>query len=101
MRHGTQTHDKEASTEEGDASTRRFTEKDQPPGRVVVVDDLPSNIVLLTQQLTRDGYIVHSAANGEEALELIAREQPDVVLMDVMMPRRDGFDTCRALKQSA
>jgi putative two-component system response regulator len=67
----------------------------------VVVDDLPSNVVLLTQQLTRDGYIVYSAANGEEALELIAREQPDVVLMDVMMPRRDGFDTCRALKHSA
>jgi len=71
------------------------------PGRVIVVDDNPANLRLLTQQLVRDGHAVLTAADGEAALDLIAREQPDLVLMDVMMPRRDGFETCRALKQSA
>jgi len=70
-------------------------------GRVIVVDDEPSNLRLLTRQLVRDGHAVLTATNGEEALDLITREQPDLVLMDVVMPRRDGFDTCRALKHSA
>ena len=70
-------------------------------GRIVVVDDEPANLRLLTRQLVRDGHAVLTATNGDEALDLIAREQPDLVLLDVVMPRRNGFETCRALKQSA
>ena len=65
-------------------------------GRVIVVDDEPANVRLLTRQLARDGHVVLAATNGDEALDLIAREQPDLVLMDVVMPRRDGYETCRA-----
>jgi putative two-component system response regulator len=86
---------------DGDTATSRSIAKDADRGRVIIVDDCPENVLLLTRQLARDGYIVHTATNGDEALDLIAREQPDLVLMDVMMPRRNGFDTCRALKQNA
>jgi putative two-component system response regulator len=85
----------EAGTERGPLETGTDI------GRIVVVDDEPANLRLLTRQLVRDGHAVLTAANGDEALDLIVREQPDLVLMDVVMPRRDGFDTCRALKQNA
>src|SRR5258708_6185656 len=102
MRHAIPPDDPKARTIEGDTPKLGHTEReDQNPGRVIIVDDSPANLVLLTRQLARDGYIVYTATNGEEALDLVARERPDVVLMDVMMPRRDGFDTCRALKQNA
>jgi cyclic di-GMP phosphodiesterase len=75
-------------------------ETDTPRGRIIVVDDEPANVRLLTRQLARDGHVVLAATNGDEALDLIAREQPDLVLMDVVMPRRDGYETCRALKEN-
>ena len=86
---------------EGDTPTGRSVAKETERGRVIIVDDCPTNVLLLTRQLARDGYLVSTAANGDEALDLIEREQPDLVLMDVMMPGRDGFETCRALKQNA
>jgi putative two-component system response regulator len=87
-------------TAEANAS-RAPLETNAPRGRVVVVDDEPANVRLLTRQLARDGHVVLAVANGDEALDLIAREQPDLVLMDVVMPRRDGYETCRALKENA
>jgi putative two-component system response regulator len=89
---------RETSPEDGRAMG---SNGDTPGSHVIIVDDCPTNVRLLTQQLAHEGYIVHTASNGDEALDLIAREQPDLVLMDVMMPGRDGFETCRALKQSA
>ena len=80
----------------------RLIEEDHAPrGRIVVVDDCRTTLVLMQRLLERDGHTVLTAVNGEEALELVARERPDLVLMDVMMPGRDGFETCRALKQNA
>ena len=70
-------------------------------GRIVVVDDCPTNLLLLERVLTHEGHVVLSASNGEQALDLVAREHPDLVLMDVMMPRQDGFETCRVLKRQA
>lgn len=67
-------------------------------GRVLVVDDLTSNVSLATAMLQRDGYLVSSATNGYDALAAVARDHPDLVLMDVRMPGLDGFDACRALK---
>lgn len=69
-----------------------------PIGTVLVVDDLEPNARLLQLLLSRDGHHVQRARDGLEALQMVAREQPDLVLMDVMMPALDGFETCRRLK---
>lgn len=66
--------------------------------RVLVVDDAPANLALLKQLLTRDGYFVMTAKDGVDALAIVEREAPDIVLTDVVMPRRDGVDLCRAIK---
>ncbi len=68
-------------------------------GKVVVADDVQANVDLLTGLLTRDGYTVHSAADGEAALDLVGRETPDLVLSDVMMPKMNGYQLCRRIKE--
>ncbi len=72
-----------------------------PAGRILIVDDQEGNLNLLTRLLAPDGHTVYRASNGEEALELVAREHPDLVLLDVMMPKLNGFNTCRELKRQA
>lgn len=71
----------------------------QSAGRILVVDDTQANVELLEGLLTREGYTVQTAADGEAALESIRRDPPDLVLLDVMMPKLDGFEVCRRLKQ--
>jgi putative two-component system response regulator len=66
--------------------------------RVLVVDDEPANVSLLTRLMTGLGYEVRSAPDGELALTEVARERPDLVLLDVNMPKVDGFEVCRRLK---
>ncbi len=66
--------------------------------RILIVDDTPLNVKLLAAKLARDYYIVSTAENGKEALEKVAEEKPDLILLDVMMPELDGFETCRRLK---
>lgn len=66
--------------------------------RILVVDDNPLNVKLLAAKLAHDYYVVSTAANGVEALAKIDSEKPDIVLLDVMMPELDGFDTCRQIK---
>ena len=65
---------------------------------VLVVDDIPANARLLERLLVRDGHRVLFAQDGEEALERVRHDHPDLVLMDVIMPTLDGFETCRRLK---
>jgi putative two-component system response regulator len=67
-------------------------------GVVVVVDDTEEIRHVITSMLRRDGYTVHSACDGEEGLELVRRDRPDVVVSDVMMPKVNGFELCEALK---
>ena len=67
-------------------------------GRVLVVDDLEMNARLLEAKLTAEYFDVLTADNGPQALAVAAAELPDVVLLDVMMPRMDGFEVCRRLK---
>jgi putative two-component system response regulator len=67
--------------------------------RILVVDDEPANISLLTRLMTDLGYEVRSAADGELALAEVAGERPDLVLLDVTMPKVDGFEVCRRLKR--
>jgi DNA-binding NtrC family response regulator len=67
---------------------------------VLVVDDEPLNVDVLEQELRGAGYRTISASSGEEAVTLAKKVQPDLVLLDVMMPGMDGYDACRRLKQS-
>ena len=66
--------------------------------RVLVVDDVPSNLRLLEARLTAEYFDVVTATSGQEALDLCVRAQCDIVLLDVVMPGMDGFETCRRLK---
>lgn len=66
--------------------------------RVLVVDDIPANVKLLEARLSAEYFEVVTAQSGHEALEICARERVDVVLLDVMMPGIDGFETCRRIK---
>lgn len=66
--------------------------------RVLVVDDVAGNVILAKALLERENVAVITASNGAEAIEAVARERPDLVLLDVMMPGLDGFETCRRLK---
>jgi two-component system, cell cycle response regulator len=68
--------------------------------RVLVVDDIVSNVKLLEARLTAEYFEILTAYSGREALDIIARERIDVVLLDVMMPGMDGFEVCRHIKQS-
>ncbi|MDB1135386.1 PleD family two-component system response regulator [Candidatus Anaplasma sp. TIGMIC] len=66
--------------------------------RILVVDDLLSNIKLLQAKLTREYYSVLTATNGPDAISIAQEQQPDLVLLDVMMPGMDGHETCRRLR---
>jgi adenylate cyclase len=66
--------------------------------RILVVDDTPANIQALAAILKERGYQISVATNGQQALDLLARVQPDLILLDVMMPGMDGFETCRQIK---
>lgn len=65
---------------------------------ILIVDDIAANARLLQRLLARDGHRAIFAQDGEEALERVRHDQPDLVLMDVIMPTLDGFETCRRLK---
>lgn len=65
---------------------------------ILVVDDVPDNVQLLARMLKRRGYIVATADNGFEALQKVKIVWPDLILLDVSMPKMDGFQVCKALK---
>ncbi len=69
------------------------------PTRILVVDDEPPIIDLLTYNLKRAHYEVLVAWDGEQALELARQERPDLVILDLMLPRLDGLEVCRALRR--
>ena len=66
--------------------------------RILVVDDNPTNLRVLTESIRGQGWMTLVATDGEMALEQIAYARPDLILLDVMMPGIDGFETCRRLK---
>ena len=65
---------------------------------ILVADDEPSIVLSLQVLLQKAGFAVRIARNGEEALESVAESTPDQILLDAMMPRRDGFDVCQSLR---
>ena len=71
----------------------------QGPVRVLVVDDLPDNVEILRARLESRGYLVTTAASGEEALAQVRSAPPHVILCDVMMPGIDGYEVARRIKQ--
>jgi len=66
--------------------------------KILIVDDEPYILNILDFSLDAEGYAVVQAADGEEAVALARDTSPDLVIMDVMMPRSDGFEACRRLK---
>jgi class 3 adenylate cyclase len=76
-------------------------ERVRGPGRVLVVDDAPQNVRLLDAVLSPRGYDVVSACSGEDALAKARSGEPDLVLLDVLMPGMDGYEVCRRLRAEA
>ena len=70
------------------------------PARILVVDDVPQNVKLLQQLLSLSGYEVLTASSGAEGLEKVASGNPDLVLLDVVMPNMSGYEVCRAIRNS-
>src|SRR5678815_35563 len=66
--------------------------------RILIVDDHEDNIELLRARLEARGYAIESAMDGEQALRCVEQSPPDLILLDVMMPRIDGFEVVRRLK---
>ena len=69
------------------------------PKRILICDDDPAILRVLQVNLEVEGYTTLLAHHGEEALEVAARENPDLIILDIMMPRLDGYQTCERLKQ--
>jgi len=69
------------------------------PPRVLIADDNPANVRILRTRLAADGYDVVTATDGEEALAVARDSQPDLILLDIMMPKVDGIEVCRRLKK--
>ena len=67
--------------------------------KVLIVDDEHNIRNILDFSLNAEGFEVISATNGEDAFDSTVTEQPDLVILDVMMPKGDGFETCRRIKQ--
>lgn len=70
----------------------------QPRGRVLVVDDEPDLVRILQFGLQSAGYVVESASDGQEGLKKAREVKPDIILLDLMLPKLDGYKICRLLK---
>ena len=68
------------------------------PGTILIVDDMPANIGVLLNSLSQNGFKVLVARDGESAIEQAKFAKPDLILLDIMMPGIDGYETCRQLK---
>src|ERR1700757_4726404 len=77
---------------------RRGATRMRSPPRILVADDNAANLDILRTRLTSQGYEVVGAVDGEAALAAARDQRPDLILLDVMMPKRDGLEVCRLLK---
>lgn len=67
--------------------------------KILAVDDEPNILMSIEFILEMEGYEVYTARDGEEALEIAARVRPDLILLDINMPRKDGYEMCRILRE--
>lgn len=74
---------------------------DAPGWSVLIIDDEPANLRVLFEMLDRRGFEVLTAGTAERGLRLAAEAQPDIILLDVLLPRIDGFECCRRLRRGA
>src|SRR2546422_4638109 len=68
------------------------------PPRILIADDTPANLHILQLRLAANGYEIITATDGEEAIAAARQHQPDLILLDVMMPKLDGIEVCRRLR---
>src|SRR5438874_13812269 len=68
------------------------------PPRILIVDDNPTNVKVLQTRLAAEGYEIITAADGEEGLLAAKNQTPDLILLDIMMPKLDGVEVCRRLR---
>ncbi len=66
--------------------------------RILIADDEPNIVLSLEYLMKREGFEVQVAIDGEAALRAIAAQLPDLVLLDIMLPRKDGFDVCQQIR---
>lgn len=66
--------------------------------KILVVDDEPDIVELIAYNLKREGYQVYTAANGQEAVTTAKRVMPDLIILDIMMPKMDGIEACRVMR---
>ena len=69
--------------------------------KVLIVDDIFRNIQLLASLLKEEGFEVLFASNGEQALQMVNEEDPELILLDINMPDMDGYEVCRRLKAAS
>lgn len=67
---------------------------------VLAVDDIPLNLILVQKMLSRFNFKIRTAANGQLALDAVAQQKPDLILLDLMMPGIDGFEVIRRLREN-
>ena len=65
---------------------------------ILLVDDTPENLQLLSTLLAKEGFDISVAVNGAEALKIVTRLKPDMILLDIMMPEMDGYEVCERIK---
>ena len=70
-----------------------------PPRRILLVEDEPGLVLTLTDRLESEGYEIETAADGDSGLERASSRHFDLIVLDVMLPRRNGFEVCRALRE--
>jgi DNA-binding response OmpR family regulator len=68
------------------------------PKKILIVDDEPNIVLSLEFLMKREGFEVRSAGDGEEALQMLAADRPDLMILDVMMPRKNGFEVCTEVR---
>jgi DNA-binding response OmpR family regulator len=69
-----------------------------PGKKILIIDDEMDLVLIAKQRLEASGYNVVWASNGDEGLKLAAKEKPDLILLDILMPKKDGFETLQRLK---
>ena len=75
-------------------------EHDYSKYNVLAVDDIPLNLVLVQKMLSRFNFRMRTASGGQEALDAVATERPDLILLDLMMPGIDGFEVIQRLREN-